>query len=71
MDQNEYPTLTHLDLEGNEISVNGAIALANCIAERDCTLRHLNLSWNLLTAEGGHELARGLEVLVLNCRVLY
>lgn len=53
--------LTQLNLEGNEIGVGGAASLKDALSFPGCILSDLNISWNLLTPEGGLKLAEGLE----------
>ena len=53
--------LSTVILEGNEIGVHGATAIKEALLSPSCPLSALNISWNFLTPEGGHELAAGLQ----------
>ena len=52
-----------MDLEGNSIGAAGAAAISEAIDKDDCPLQELNLSWNMLTTEGGNDISNALNVM--------
>jgi hypothetical protein len=54
------PTLTSLNLDGNGLSAQASLHIAQFLQNQPCRLLSLSLNWNMIGGEGAHHLADAL-----------